>query len=63
MSHDVFKTVPSTSVARTVTNTISGQTLAGELLFSDYNLSRGSGGEFTFSAPGSLQSGTTPTWA
>lgn len=63
MSHDVFKTVPSTSVARTVTIAISGQTLAGELLFSDYNLTRGAGGEFTFSAPGSLSSGTVPTWA
>src|SRR3990172_4813676 len=30
-SHDVFKTVPSTSVARTTTLTVSGQTLAGEL--------------------------------
>ena len=27
MSHDVFKTVPSTSVARTTTTAISGQTL------------------------------------
>lgn len=63
MSHDVFKTVPSTSVARTVTIAISGQTLAGELLFTDYNLTRAAGGEFTYSAPGALQSGTVPTWA
>ena len=31
MAHDVFKTVPSSSVARTTTLTISGQVLAGEL--------------------------------
>lgn len=63
MSHDVFKTVPSTSVARTVTIAISGQTLANETLFTDYSLTRGAGGEFTFSAPGALSNGTVPTWA
>jgi len=63
MAHDVFKTVPSTSVARTVTIAHSGQTLAGELLFSDYSLSRAASGEFTWTAPGALQSGTVPTWA
>lgn len=63
MSHDVFKTVPSTSVARTTTLAISGQTLAGELLYTDYNLTRAADGSFTFSAPGSLSDGTVPTWA
>lgn len=63
MSHDTFKTVPSTSVARTTTLAISGQTLAGELLYTDYNLTRAADGSFTFSAPGSLASGTVPTWA
>jgi hypothetical protein len=41
MSHDVFKTVPSTSVARTVTLTVSAKTLANEVLFTDYPLTRG----------------------
>jgi hypothetical protein len=63
MSHDVFKTVPSTSVARTVTLTVSGQTLANEVLFTDYPLSRSDSGELTFSVPGVLSDGTTPTWA
>ena len=63
MSHDVFKTVPSSSVARTTTLAISGQTLAGELLYTDYALTRGADGSFTFSAPGVLQNGTVPTWA
>lgn len=62
-SHDVFKTVPSTSVARTVTLTISGQTLANECIFTDYALTRAADGALTFSAPGQLSDGTTPTWA
>jgi hypothetical protein len=62
-SHDVFKTVPNTSVARTVTLTHSGQTLAGELLFTDYSMSRSASGELTWSAPGVLADGTVPTWA
>jgi hypothetical protein len=63
MSHDVFKTVPSTSVARTVTLTVSGQTLANECLFTDYPLSRSDSGELTFTVPGVLADGATPTWA
>ena len=63
MSHDVFKTVPSSSVARTVTIAISGQTLACEAYFSDYSLSRSSSGELTWSAPGALSGGAVPTWA
>lgn len=62
-AHAVFKTVPSTSVARTVTLTVSGQTLANECLFTDYQLKRAAGGELTFSAPGVLSSGSVPTWS
>jgi len=61
--HDVFRTVPSTSVARTVTVTINGVTLATEMLFSDYQLNRSDSGELTWSAPGALADGTVPTWA
>ena len=63
MSHDVFKTVGSASVARTVTLVMSGQTLASEQLLTDYPLTRASSGELTFSVPGVLQSGTAPTWS
>ena len=63
LSHDVFKTVPSTSVARTVTIAHSGQTLPNEALFTDYALTRPETGELTYSAPGVLSDGTTPTWA
>ena len=62
-SHDVFKTVPSSSVARTTTITLSGQTLAGELFYTDYALSRSQGGELTWTAPGVLADGSVPTWA
>ncbi|MFI6530516.1 hypothetical protein [Streptomyces uncialis] len=62
-SHDVFKTVPSTSVARTTTQTVNGVTLAAELLYTDYQLSRSDSGELTWSAPGSLADGAVPTWA
>ena len=61
--HDVFKTVPSTSVARTVTLVVSAQTLAMEMLFTDYPLTRGADGSLTASIPGVLADGTTPTWA
>ena len=62
-SHDVFKTVSSTSVARTWTWVLSGQTLANEVNLTDYQLNRSQGGEFTWTVPGVLQSGTAPTWA
>lgn len=62
-SHDVFKTVPSTSVARTTTLVVSGQTLANECLYTDYQLKRGNDGALTWSAPGVLADGTVPTWA
>lgn len=62
-SHAVFKTVPSTSVARTTTLTVSGQTIAPELLYSDYSLNRAQDGSLTWSAPGVLADGTVPTWS
>lgn len=62
-SHDTFKTVPSTSVMRTVTLVVSGSTLANEVLFSDYQVARAADGALTWQAPGSLADGTVPTWA
>lgn len=62
-AHDVFKTVPSTSVLRTVTMTISSKTLACETLFTDYQIKRDASGALTWSAPGVLGDGTVPTWA
>ena len=62
-SHATFKDVGSTSVTRTVSLAVSGQTLANECLFTDYALTRADSGELTWSAPGVLQSGTAPTWS
>lgn len=62
-AHAVLKTVPSTSVARTTTITVSGQTLAPEVLYTDYSLERGDDGSLTWSAPGVLANGTVPTWS
>lgn len=61
--HDVFKTVSSTSVARTTTLTVSGQTLANEVLYTDYPVNRADGGELTAAIPGVLADGVVPTWS
>jgi 4-hydroxy-3-methylbut-2-enyl diphosphate reductase IspH len=62
-AHDVFKTVPSTSVNRTTTITTNGKTLANEVLYTDYQVTRPQTGELTFQVPGVLADGTVPTWA
>ncbi len=61
--HVTFRTVPSTSVARTTSIGVSGQTLAAEVLYTDYALTRGNDGGFTATAPGVLAGGVVPTWA
>ena len=61
--HSVLKTVPSTSVARTTTLVISAQTLASEVLYTDYSLTRNQDGSLTWTAPGVLADGTVPTWS
>lgn len=62
-SHVVFKTVPSTSVNRTVSIGVSGQTLAMEMLPTDYQLTRAASGELTWTAPMVLADGTVPAWS
>lgn len=61
-AHDVFKTVSSTSINRTTTLVVSGQTLTNEVLYTDYPLTRAASGELTFAVPGVLADGTVPTW-
>jgi hypothetical protein len=63
MSHDVFKTVGSASIIRTVTLAMSGKTLASEQFLTDYAVTRASTGELTWSVPGVLGDGTAPTWS
>lgn len=62
-THAVFKTVSSTSVARTTTLSLSGQSLAPEVLYTDYQLNRGADGSITASVPGVLADGVVPTWS
>src|SRR5262245_13050231 len=62
-SHVTFKTVPSTSVNRTVALAVSGQTLSNECLFTDYQLTRAEDGSLVWTAPGVLADGTVPTWS
>jgi hypothetical protein len=63
LGHDVFKTISSSSVARTVTLVMSGKTLPNEMLLTDYALTRSSAGELTYSVPGVLSDGTAQTWS
>lgn len=63
MSHDVFKTIPSTSVARLVSMTVSAKNLNNTCLFTDYPLTRASNGDLTFKVTGDLSNGAVPTWS
>jgi hypothetical protein len=66
-SHDVFKTVTSTSVARTSDiGMISGggtPHLVCEVLYTDYQITRANTGDLTWQVPGVLSDGTVPTWS
>lgn len=71
LSHAVFSTVPSTSVARVVNITVNGKNFnqgtagagTGAVLFTDYSLTRPATGELTWQAPGVLSNGAVPTWS
>lgn len=60
---DVFHTVPSTSVARTTTLAFAGKSLAPEVLYTDFNVTRGQDGSLGATVPGVLADGTVPTWS
>lgn len=62
-SHSVFKTIPSTSVPRTMSIGVSGQTLVNEVLLTDYPLTRSDSGELTWAVPAVLADGTVPAWS
>ena len=49
-------------VVRTLTLTVSGQSLANEVYATDYALTRAAGGELTGQAPLVLANGTVPDW-
>lgn len=58
--HDVMS--GNLRVARSMSIVISSQSLANEVLFTDYALTRAAGGEFTAQHPFVLADGTVPTW-
>lgn len=62
-SHDVFKTVPSTSVARAVAMTVASKSLGANVVLTDYPLTRATGGALTWAVPGALADGAVPTWS
>lgn len=63
MSHDVFKTIPSTSVNRAVAITVAAKNLSANCVLTDYPLTRATGGALTWAVPGSLADGATPVWS
>lgn len=62
LSHDVFKDVVG-GAARTVSLGFGGVTLANEVLFSQYRITRAANGSLSINAVGALQDGTVPTFA
>jgi hypothetical protein len=60
---DVLKTISSASVARTVTLTVSGQTLAMEMFIETFGIDLQNGGGLEMSATFVLSDGSVPTWA
>lgn len=63
MSHDVFKTISSTSVPRLITIVVNSKTLTPTCVLTDYALTRATGGALTFSVPGALSNGVVPVWS
>lgn len=65
LSHAVFSTVPSTSIARANTlqpTSVSVPNLPFTCLFTDYQLTRAATGELTWQVPGTGSNGTPPSW-
>jgi hypothetical protein len=67
MSHDVFKTVPSTSVNRSteidpIGTTTGNPSLVNNCVFTDYQITRSNTGQLTWQVPGQLADGAVPTW-
>ena len=58
-----FRTLAAAQVGRTTSIVVSGDTLAEEILFTDYALTRAADGSLTWSAPGSMSDGTLGGWA
>ncbi len=61
-AHTVLSTITTSRVARTVTLVVSGNTHTNEVLFDSYQVTRAADGSLTWTATGSLSSGTPPAW-
>lgn len=72
-SHSVFSTITQATAAAggTARATVIGPTSAGNAtpkmsfnaIYTDYQITRATGGALTWQAPGVLSDGTNPTWA
>jgi len=67
LSHDVFKTIPSTTAIRSVEIDPLGATtglpsLVVNNYLTDYQITRANTGELTWQVPGQLADGNVPTW-
>ena len=62
-SHVTLANITDRRTRRTVTITIGGKTLAGEMLFTDFSYNRGADGSLPATAPAVLADGTIPAWA
>lgn len=63
-SHTVFSTVPTGSLSRATSIVVGGATMGPvNVLYTDYPLTRGNGGDLTWKVPGSLADGAVPTWS
>jgi hypothetical protein len=64
LAHEVFSTIPSTSVNRAIANVVNGKTLGPcNCLLTDYALTRSATGELTGKVPAVLADGGVPTWS
>lgn len=63
LSHGVFKTISSSSVARTLALGIASQTLDNNVFLTDYQLNRGADGNLPWTVPFLLADGVVPTWS
>lgn len=66
-SHDVFKTIPSSSTIRSVEQDPLGAasgnpSMTVNTFLTDYQITRAATGELTWQVPGSLGDGAVPTW-
>lgn len=67
-AHDVFKTIPSTSVQRHVDIYPNGTTtglprLNNLCILTDYQVTRANDGSLVWQVPGQLADGTVPAWS